>query len=142
MIMKKITALFAAMLLLSCLMIGCAQGDDVQLGSLNTPKQILEELIVGDIEGSFAPFRQEEQTPELEEKMKEYAALLDGREYLRCECVDYEVTGSRKEGLYEETTYHKITLKDNTVLYAVCYGKIDEEGERLVSFDLYTECPW
>jgi hypothetical protein len=74
--------------------------------------------------------------------MTGYAKLLDGREYLRCECVDYEVVGTRKEGNYEETTYHKITLKDETVLYAICYSIKDENSDGLVSFDLYTECPW
>lgn len=67
---------------------------------------------------------------------------MDGRDYLRCECIDYEVVGSRKEGIYEETTYHKITLKDETILYAICYSVKDEEWDGLVSFDLYTECPW
>lgn len=140
--MKRITCLAAVLVLLLSLMTACARKEDVQLGSLNTPAQILEELIVGDIEGSLGPFRGDVRTPELTAKMTEYAALLDGRDYLRCECVDYEVVGSRKEGIYEETTYHRITLRDDTVLYAICYSLKDDNWDGLVSFDLYEACPW
>ena len=140
--MKRFICITAVLVLILGMLAGCVQKDDVQLGSLNAPKQILEELIVGDIEGSLGPFRPDLWTDELREKMAGYAELLDGREYLRCECMDYEVVGTRKEGNYEETTYHKITLKDNTVLYAICYSLKDENSDGLVSFDLYTECPW
>lgn len=140
--MKRFICIVTTFILILCLMAGCGQKDDVQLGSLNAPAQILEELIVGDIEGSLGPFRGDVRTSELNEKMAGYAELLDGREYLRCECVNYEVVGTRKEGIYEETTYHKITLKDDTVLYAICYSLKDENWDGLVSFDLYTECPW
>ena len=140
--MKRFICIAAVLVLILGMLAGCVQKDDVQLGSLNAPKQILEELIVGDIEGSLGPFRPDLWTDELREKMAGYAELLDGREYLRCECVDYEVVGNRKEGNYEETTYHKITLKDNTVLYAICYSLKDENSDGLVSFDLYMECPW
>lgn len=140
--MKRCICIVICLVTILCLMGGCNQKEDVQLGSLNAPKQILEELIVGDIEGSLGPFRGDLWTDELKEKMAGYAELLDGREYLRCECVDYEVVGTRKEGIYEETTYHKITLKDDTVLYAICYSLKDENWDGLVSFDLYTECPW
>lgn len=140
--MKRFICITAVLVLTVGMLAGCVQKDDVQLGSLNAPKQILEELIVGDIEGSLGPFRPDLWTDELRDKMAGYAELLDGREYLRCECMDYEVVGTRKEGNYEETTYHKITLKDNTVLYAICYSLKDENSDGLVSFDLYTECPW
>ena len=140
--MKRFICITAVLVLILGMLAGCVQMDDVQLGSLNAPKQILEELIVGDIEGSLGPFRPDLWTDELRDKMAGYAELLDGREYLRCECMDYEVVGTRKEGNYEETTYHKITLKDNTVLYAICYSLKDENSDGLVSFDLYTECPW
>lgn len=140
--MKRFICITAVLVLIVGMLAGCVQKDDVQLGSLNAPKQILEELIVGDIEGSLGPFRADLWTDELREKMSGYAELLDGREYLRCECVDYEVVGTRKEGNYEETTYHKITLKDETVLYAICRSLTDENSDGLVSFDLYTECPW
>lgn len=140
--MKRCIYITAVLVLILGMLAGCVQKDDVQLGSLNAPKQILEELIVGDIEGSLGPFRGDLWTDELKEKMAEYAELLDGREYLRCECVNYEVVGTRKEGICEETTYHKIILKDNTVLYAICYSLKDENSDGLVSFDLYTECPW
>ena len=140
--MKRFICITAVLVLTVGMLAGCVQKDEVQLGSLNAPKQILEELIVGDIEGSLGPFRPDLWTDELREKMAGYAELLDGREYLRCECMDYEVVGTRKEGNYEETTYHKITLKDNTVLYAICYSLKDENSDGLVSFDLYTECPW
>ena len=140
--MKRYIYITAVLVLIAGIFAGCVQTDDVQLGSLNAPKQILEELIVGDIEGSLGPFRPDLWTDELREKMTGYAELLDGREYLRCECVNYEVIGTRKEGNYEETTYHKITLKDETVLYAICYSLKDEDSDGLVSFDLYTECPW
>ena len=140
--MKRFICITAVLVLILGMLAGCVQKDDVQLGSLNAPKQILEELIVGDIEGSLGPFRPDLWTDELREKMAGYAELLDGREYLRCECMDYEVVGTRKEGNYEETTYHKITLKDNTVLYAICYSLKDENSDGLVSFDLYIECPW
>ena len=140
--MKRFICITAVPVLILGMLAGCVQKDDVQLGSLNAPKQILEELIVGDIEGSLGPFRPDLWTDELRDKMAGYAELLDGREYLRCECMDYEVVGTRKEGNYEETTYHKITLKDNTVLYAICYSLKDENSDGLVSFDLYTECPW
>lgn len=140
--MKRIVYLLAALFLLVGLLAACSQEEEVQLGSLNAPAQILEELIVGDIEGSLGPFRGDVRTPELTEKMTEYSALLDGREYLRCECLDYEVVGTRKEGIYEETTYHRITLKDDTVLYAICYSLKDEEWDGLVTFDLYEDCPW
>ena len=140
--MKRFICITAVLVLILGMLAGCVQKDDVQLGSLNAPKQILEELIVGDVEGSLGPFRPDLWTDELREKMAGYAELLDGREYLRCECMDYEVVGTRKEGNYEETTYHKITLKDNTVLYAICYSLKDENSDGLVSFDLYTECPW
>lgn len=140
--MKRFICITAVLVLILGMLAGCVQKDDVQLGSLNAPKQILEELIVGDIEGSLGPFRPDLWTDELRDKMAGYAELLDGRECLRCECMDYEVVGTRKEGNYEETTYHKITLKDNTVLYAICYSLKDENSDGLVSFDLYTECPW
>ena len=140
--MKRFICITAVLVLILGMLAGCVQKDDVQLGSLNAPKQILEELIVGDIEGSLGPFRPDLWTDELRDKMAGYAELLDGREYLRCECMDYEVVGTKKEGNYEETTYHKITLKDNTVLYAICYSLKDENSDGLVSFDLYTECPW
>lgn len=140
--MKRFICITAVLVLILGMLAGCVQKDDVQLGSLNAPKQILEELIVGDIEGSLGPFRPDLWTDELRDKMAGYAELLDGREYLRCECMDYEVVGTRKEGNYEETTYHKITLKDNTVLYAICYSLKDENSDGLVSFDLYMECPW
>ena len=140
--MKRYIYIAAILVLILGMLAGCVQKDDVQLGSLNAPKQILEELIVGDIEGSLGPFRPDLWTDELREKMSGYAELLDGREYLRCECVNYEVVGTRKDGNYEETTYHKITLKDDTVLYAICYSLKDENSDGLVSFDLYTECPW
>ena len=140
--MKRFICITAVLVLILGMLAGCVQKDDVQLGSLNAPKQILEELIVGDIEGSLGPFRPDLWTDELRDKMAGYAELLDGREYLRCECMDYEVVGTRKEGNYEETTYHKITLKDNTVLYAICYSLKDENSDGLVSFDLYIECPW
>ena len=140
--MKRYIYITAILVLIVGIFAGCAQKDDVQLGSLNAPQQILEELIVGDVEGSLGPFRPDLWTDELRDKMAGYAELLDGREYLRCECMDYEVVGTRKEGNYEETTYHKITLKDNTVLYAICYSLKDENSDGLVSFDLYTECPW
>lgn len=140
--MKRFICITAVLVLILGMLAGCVQKDDVQLGSINAPKQILEELIVGDIEGSLGPFRPDLWTDELRDKMAGYAELLDGREYLRCECMDYEVVGTRKEGNYEETTYHKITLKDNTVLYAICYSLKDENSDGLVSFDLYTECPW
>ena len=140
--MKRFIGITAVLVLILGMLAGCVQKDDVQLGSLNAPKQILEELIVGDIEGSLGPFRPDLWTDELRDKMAGYAELLDGREYLRCECMDYEVVGTRKEGNYEETTYHKITLKDDTVLYAICYSLKDENSDGLVSFDLYTECPW
>lgn len=139
--MKKLACFAFALILLVGSLTACSQKEDIQLGSLNAPAQILKELIIGDIEGSVAPFRGDAITPELKEKMTAYAALLDGRDYLRCECIDYEVVGSRKEGIYEETTYHKITLKDETILYAICYSVKDEEWDGLVSFDLYTECP-
>lgn len=140
--MKRFICITAVLVLILGMLAGCVQKDDVQLGSLNAPKQILEELIVGDIEGSLGPFRPDLLTDTLREKMAGYAELLDGREYLRCECVNYEVVGTRKEGNYEETTYHKITLKDDTVLYAICYSLKDENSDGLVSFDLFTECPW
>ena len=140
--MKKYKYISAILVLLLGILGGCTQKDDVQLGSLNTPKQILEELIVGDVKGSVAPFRGDTITPELEEKMTGYAQLLSGREYLRVECMNYEVVGTRKEGIYEETTYHRITLKDDTVLYGICYCLKDENADGLVSFELYTECPW
>ena len=140
--MKRFICITAILDLILGMFSGCGQKNDVQLGSLNAPKQILEELIVGDIEGSLGPFRPDLWTDELREKMAGYAELLNGREYLRCECVNYEVVGTRKEGNYEETTYHKITLKDDTVLYAICYSLKDENSDGLVSFDLYTECPW
>ena len=140
--MKRYIYIAAILVLILGMLAGCVQKDDVQLGSLNAPKQILEELIVGDIEGSLGPFRPDLWTDELRDKMAGYAELLDGREYLRCECVNYEVVGTRKEGNYEETTYHKITLIDNTVLYAICYSLKDENSDGLVSFDLYKECPW
>ena len=140
--MKRCIYITAVLVLILGMLAGCMPKNDVQLGSLNAPKQILEELIVGDIEGSLGPFRPDLWTDELREKMSKYAELLDGREYLRCECVNYEVVGTRKEGIYEETTYHKIILKDNTVLYAICYSLKDENSDGLVSFDLYTECPW
>ena len=140
--MKRCICITAVLVLILGMLVGCIPKNDVQLGSLNAPKQILEELIVGDIEGSLGPFQPDLWTDELREKMTGHAELLDGREYLRCECVNYEVVGTRKEGIYEETTYHKITLKDNTVLYAICYSLKDENSDGLVSFDLYTECPW
>ena len=140
--MKRCICITAVLVLMLGMLVGCIPKNDVQLGSLNAPKQILEELIVGDIEGSLGPFRPDLWTDELREKMTGYAELLDGREYLRCECVNYEVVGTRKDVNYEETTYHKITLKDNTVLYAICYSLMDENSDGLVSFDLYTECPW
>jgi len=140
--MKQLLCLAGTMLLLLSAMAGCQKEEPVQLGSLNTPAQILEELIVGDVDGSLAPFRSDAVTPELKERMAAYVRLLSGREYLRCECLDFEVTGTRKEGIYEETTYHRITLKDDTVLYAICYSLKDENQDGLVSFDLYTHCPW
>lgn len=140
--MKRMGCWVIILMLLLGVLTGCTQKEDVQLGSLNTPRQILEELTVGDIEGSLGPFRGDAITPELKEKMESYAVLLDGREYLRIECMNYEVVGTMKEGTYEETTYHRITLKDDTVLYAICYLLKDDSWEGLVSFDLYTECPW
>jgi len=139
--MKK-TMIILIMLLIAVLLIGCTQRQMVQLVSLNAPEQIIRELIVGDIEGSLDPFRSDARDEALTEKMTGYAELLDGRDYLRCECLDYEVTGSRQEGLCEETTYHRITLKDDTVFYAICECLTDENGDGLVSFSLYTECPW
>lgn len=140
--MKKAVPIVIVLFLLVGAIAGCSQKENVQLVSLNAPAQILRELIVGDIEGSLGPFRSGARDEALTEKMTEYADLLDGRDYLRCECLDYEVIGSRQEGLCEETTYHRITLKDGTILYAICACLTDENGDGLVDFSLYTECPW
>ena len=55
--MNRCICIVTCLVLILSLMAGCVQKEDVQLGSLNAPKQILEELIVGDIEGSLGPFR-------------------------------------------------------------------------------------
>ena len=140
--MKRFLCLITVLFLLLSTMAGCRKEDPVQLSTVMIPKQILKELIVGDVEGSLAPFRGDAITPELKETMAQYAQLIDGREYLRTECLDFEVIGTRKEGICEETTYHRITLMDETILYAICINYKDDNGDGLISFELYTECPW
>ena len=76
------------------------------------------------------------------------AELLDGREIKRCDCYDYERTGSRSDAStgYSETTYYKIYMTENYSgdpdYYAKAVGVLDENGDGIISFEMHSECPW
>lgn len=140
--MKKALEIVMTVTILALTLMACSREGNVRLESIEATMQIIQELSAGNVEGAMAPFRGDARDIGQEEKMEEYCRLLNGREYLRCECVKYEVEGSREELPRKETTYYTITLEDETVLYAISYTLTDTEWDGFAAFDLYSNCPW
>lgn len=136
--MKRIIVL----LLVLALFAGCGQQNEQPLMTLGAPNQILKELALGNAEGAMAPFGSDVQNEDLKKQLEEYAVLIDGRAPDHCDCVRYERSGSIPERNYEETTYFEITLEDGAVLYAICRHSETDDRIGLISFELFTECPW
>ena len=89
----------------------------------------------------MAPFRMDAQEDQ-REKMESYVEWIDGREDESFEVVSYEVTGAREDGHCAETLHCQITFDDGTVMYAICYLLMDDQADGMISYDMYTECPW
>ena len=136
--MKRILILILVLTFLA----GCGSQDVHPLMTLNAPDQILRELALGNAEGAMAPFGSDVRNADLKRQLEDYALLINGRAPDHCDCVRYERSGSIEERNYEETTCFEITLEDGAVLYAICRHSETSERIGLISFELYTECPW
>ena len=102
----------------------------------------MNELTLGNAAGAMDPFGTDVQSEELKQQLHEYVALLNGRAARNIDCVSYQQSGTIKDGTYEETACYEITLEDGTMLYAKCYETATTNRVGLVTFQLFTECPW
>ncbi len=140
--MKRMVTCLFAILLAACLLAACAEKKQ-PLRGLTNAKNMIDQLSWGNIIDAWDPVYRDKADPDLEEKLEACQALIGGREVLRCDCYEYTTTGDAAgPGNYEEITRYKITLEDNTLLYAqaVCFK--DENGEGIISLEVFENDPW
>ena len=113
------------------------------LRGLVSSQEMINALSSGDIEEAWNPVYEAGAASDLKDRLGEYSELIDGREISRCDCVNYSVIGDdRGPGNYEEITQYKVTLNDQTVLYAQATCIRDENGEGIIDLQLFEESPW
>ena len=139
--MKRTISLLALIVLVVGIFTACST--EPTLRGLVSVQDMITQLSNDNIEEAWNPVYESQASSDLKDRLAEYVELIDGRGISRCDCVNYSTTGDDSgPGNYEETTQYQITLDDQTILYAQAVCIRDDNGEEIISLELFTESPW